>query len=73
MWVLCVTDVRVPHQQAVQQHRGAGGRDKIYRHASERKPAGGIRSRRLRPPVPESSAVGLDILGVFATQTLIVR
>lgn len=59
--------MRVPHQQTLQQHRSAGGSDKNYRHAFERKSAGGIRSGRLRAPVPESSAVCLDILGVIAT------
>lgn len=65
-----VTDVRVPYQQTLQQHRSAGGRDQIYRYASERESAGGIRLGRLCAPVPESSAVRLDIFGVFATPTL---
>lgn len=73
-WNYCLpTDVRIPHKQTVQQHRSPGGRDKIYWHAFERKPDGGIRPGRLRAPVPESGAVRLDILGVFAAQTLIVN
>lgn len=65
--------MRISHKQTVQQHRSPGGRDKIYWHAFERKPDGGIRPGRLRAPVPESGAVRLDILGVFAAQTLIVN
>lgn len=68
-----VVDVRVPRQQAVQQHRSLGGRDTIHRHAPERKPAGGIRAGRLRAPVPEPSAVRLDISRVVAAQTLTGR